>query len=158
MHAVPDGGRLTSAAAWEYRDLKGASVLERELPVSSLGDELLLDLLQLTDAAGVLSIYVDAGSGRTAAIDTRDRLAELERRIAANGSPLVADALTEALVRLEPTLERLLDPRSPGRGRALFMGLTGSEVLVFSSRVRSSTRCSRRSTAGGPRAGGPARL
>jgi hypothetical protein len=115
-------------------------VLERELSVSSLDNELLLDLLQTTDAAGVLSIYVDAGNDRVAAIDVRNRLAELERRIAGNGSPLVADALTRSLTRLQPVLQRLLDPRSPGRGRALFVGLTGSGVISFSSQLRLPNR------------------
>jgi hypothetical protein len=115
-------------------------VLERELSVSSLDNELLLDLLEMTDDAGVLSIYVDAGNDRAAAIDVRNRLAELERRIAGNGSPLVADALTRSLTRLEPVLERLLDPRSPGRGRALFVGLTGAEVVSFSSQLRFPNR------------------
>jgi hypothetical protein len=115
-------------------------VLERELSVSGLDNELLLNLLQMTDPAGVLSIYVDGGNDRGTAIDVRNRLAELERRVAANGSPLVADALTHALTRLEPVLDRLLDPRSAGRGRALFVGLTASEVISFSSQLRLPNR------------------
>lgn len=113
-------------------------MLERELSLGSLDDELLLELLQMSDGAGVLSIYVDTGVDRAAAIDVGNRLAELEQRIARDGSSAVADAtaLTKALARAEPVLARLLDPRSPGRGRALFLGLSRGEAISFSSQLR----------------------
>jgi hypothetical protein len=117
-------------------------MLERELSVSSLDNELLLELLQMSDDAGVLSIYVDTGVDRAAAIDVGNRLAELKQRIAGDGSSPVgsATALTEALARAEPLLARLVDPRSPGRGRALFVGLSRGEAISFSSQLRLANR------------------
>ena len=62
----------------------------RELTAADLGDEVLLDLIRNDDPLGVLSIYVDGGSTATdrgAAIDIKNRLVELERGVAYDGSP-----------------------------------------------------------------------
>ena len=61
----------------------------------------LLALVHQTDPLGVLSIYVDVqpegpgGGARASAIDIRNRLAELERRIRADGNPQRARALRD---------------------------------------------------------------
>src|SRR5690606_692935 len=63
-----------------------------------------------------------------AAIEVRNRLAELERNLEQEGPPERARALARALRRLEPELERLTSPRESGRGRALFAPLADGEA------------------------------
>ena len=121
-------------------------MVERELNAVELDERVLLDLVRSTDPVGVLSIYIDAHSGapdpgsRSWAIDLDNRLAELKRRIADNGAPELEDALRQALVRIGPLLERQIDPRSSGRGRALFVWLDRLEVMSFSSQMRLPNR------------------
>jgi hypothetical protein len=121
-------------------------MVERELNAIELDERMLLDLVRSTDPVGVLSIYIDAHSGapdpgpRSWAIDLDNRLAELERRIADNGRPELENALRRALVRIRPLLERKIDPRSSGRGRALFVWLDRLDVTSFSSQMRLPTR------------------
>jgi hypothetical protein len=115
-------------------------MLERELSVSGLDNDVLVDLLHQTDPAGVLSIYVRAGNDRGSTIDIRNRLGDLERQLANDGAPLVADALTRTLRQLDPLLDRLLDQRSPGCGRALFVGLTAADAISFSSQLPLANR------------------
>jgi hypothetical protein len=115
----------------------------RELTAADLGDEVLLDLVRNDDPLGVLSIYVDGESsvtGRGAAIDIKNRLVELERNVADDGSPRRADALSETLRRIGATVERFFDPRADGRGHALFAWLGGAELVSVSSRLRVPNR------------------
>jgi hypothetical protein len=101
----------------------------------------LLALVHQTDPLGVLSIYVDVqpegpgGGARASAIDIRNRLAELERRIRADGNPQRARALRDRLERLAPEIELLLDPREGDRGRALYVPLRNGPTTRFSSRL-----------------------
>jgi hypothetical protein len=121
-------------------------MVERELKAVELDERVLLDLVRSTDPIGVLSIYIDAHSGtpdlgsRGWAIELDNRLGELERRIADNGTPELGDALRQALGRNAPLLERQIDPRSSGRGRALFAWLGRSQVTSFSSQMRLPNR------------------
>lgn len=121
-------------------------MVERELNAGELDERVLLDLVRSADPVGVLSIYVDAHSGapdpgsRSWAIDLDNRLAELKRRIADNGPPELESALRQALVRIEPLLEHQIDPRSSGRGRALFVWLDRLAVTSFSSQMRLPNR------------------
>jgi hypothetical protein len=121
-------------------------MVERELNAGELDERVLLDLVRSTDRVGVLSIYIDAYSGapdpgsRSWAIDLDNRLAELKRRIGDSSTPELEDALRQALVRIGPLLERLIDPRSSGRGRALFVWLDRLEVMSFSSQMRLPNR------------------
>jgi hypothetical protein len=85
----------------------------RELTAADLGDEVLVDLIRNDDPLGVLSIDVDGESGvtgRRAAIDIKNRLVELERYVADDGSPRRADALSATLRRIAATVERFFDP------------------------------------------------
>jgi hypothetical protein len=87
-----------------------------------------------------LSIYVDAHSPRAGAIEVENRLADLERRLASNGSVELADAVARLTRRMTPALERLVDPGASGRGRALFAPLGRSEVTTFSTQLRLPNR------------------
>lgn len=118
-----------------------------ELTTSELFDsDTLLALSRRTAAAGVLSVYVEADAGadpglQGAAIDIKNRLAQLERNIAAEGPPERTRALREGIDRLAPELERLTSPQEQGRGRALFAPLgEEQEVVRFSSQMPLTNR------------------
>jgi|SRR5215216_5720078 len=70
-----------------------------------------------------------------AAIDIKNRLVELERHVADDGSPGRADALSAMLRRIGATVERFFDPRADGRGHARFAWLGGAEPVSVSSRL-----------------------
>jgi hypothetical protein len=115
----------------------------RELTAADLGDGVLVDLIRHDDPVGVLSLYVDRESsvtGRGAAIDIKNRLVELERNVADDGSPRRADALSATLRRIGAEVERFFDPRADGRGHALFAWLGGEELMSVSSRLRLPNR------------------
>jgi Bacterial archaeo-eukaryotic release factor family 10 len=123
--------------------MEGDPVVVRELTAADLGDDVLLDLIRNDDPLGVLSIYVDGGSAATdqgAAIDIKNRLVELERGVADDGSPQLAEALSATLRRIAPAVERLFEPRASGRGRALFAPLSAGELTSVSSRLRLPNR------------------
>jgi hypothetical protein len=118
-------------------------VVVRELTAADLGDDVLLDLIRNVDPLGVLSIYVDGVStatGRGAAIDIKNRLVELERSVADDGSPQLAEALSATLRRIAPLVERSVEPRASGRGRALFAPLSAGELTAVSNRLRVPNR------------------
>jgi Bacterial archaeo-eukaryotic release factor family 10 len=115
-------------------------VVQRELTGADLDRDVLLELVRADDPLGVLSIYVDAHDRRTAAIEVKNRLAELERRLADNGSAELADAVPRLIRRVTPVLQRLLGAGGAGRGRALFAPLEGSGVTTFSSQLRLPNR------------------
>jgi hypothetical protein len=115
-------------------------MVRRELTAADLDDDLLLELVRTRDPLGVLSIYVDAQNPRAGAIEVKNRLADLERRLASNGSVELADAVPRLIRRITPILERLVEPGAPGRGRALFAPLGRSEVTTFSTQLRLPNR------------------
>ena len=115
-------------------------MVQRELTAADLDDDLLLELVRARDPLGVLSIYVDAHSPRAGAIEVKNRLADLERRLAFNGSVELADAVPRLIRRITPALERLVDAGATGRGRALFAALGRSEVTMFSTQLRLPNR------------------
>jgi hypothetical protein len=104
-----------------------------------LDAQALLGLLQRSDPVGVLSIYVDArpdpavSRSRRSAIDIKNRLAELERRVSHEGPPERARAVRSRLESIAPEMERVLDPREGGRGRALYVPLGDEPAVRFSS-------------------------
>jgi Bacterial archaeo-eukaryotic release factor family 10 len=106
--------------------------------------EALLALSRRTAAYGVLSIYVQADARadpglQGAAIDIKNRLAELRRNVAAEGPPGRTQAIRDGIERLTPEIERLTNPKEPGRGRALFAPLDG-ELIRFSSQMPIANR------------------
>lgn len=108
-----------------------------------LDDEAVLELSRRTDELGVLSIYVNAvpGNPGAAAIDVRNRLGELRRRLHDSGSPEDrVGAIIDAMDRLTPEVEDLLRPGEPGRGRMLFAALADDWVVRLSSPLPVSTR------------------
>jgi hypothetical protein len=85
----------------------------------------LRDIARMHDAVGVLTVYVDATPPEPTAAhppwDERARV-ELERLLPRSGK------MRSALERLEPAVERVLDPRTSGRGRALFAAVGGDQL------------------------------
>jgi hypothetical protein len=112
-----------------------------DLYAEDLDTEALRRLVGQRDRLGVLSIYVDArpedGSGYGAAgIDIRNRLADLDRRLTSDDLTGHANALRSALGGHWADIERLVDPREQGRGRALYLPLDGAgEPARFSARL-----------------------
>jgi hypothetical protein len=96
-----------------------------------------LELSRLTDPVAVLSVYVDARPGtlRTASIDIKNRITELERRIAGDGSQERSRAIREGIARLEAEIDRLTDPEEPGRGRILFAAMTDGWLRCVSTQL-----------------------
>jgi len=94
---------------------------------------------------GVLSVYVDADTGadpglQAARIDIRNRLAELQRNVEAEGPAERAAAVGDALRRLGPEIERLTSPQASGRGRVLFAPLGGGDVTRIASQLPVANR------------------
>jgi hypothetical protein len=113
----------------------------QELTATDLDSSGLHALLGGADPIGVLSIFVDgAADGRATAIDIQNRLAQLERAVVDDGPPERAAALTEALARFAPGLERVYDLSARGRGRALFTPLSGCMPTLFSTQLRLPNR------------------
>ena len=114
-------------------------MLPPTMVAADLGPETLLDLLRHDDPLGVLSIFADVGlGGRAAEIDVRYRLTELERRLREE-EPTTA-ALADTLARIEPELSAMLDPAGHGRGRALFVPLSGAEPTRLSTQLQLTNR------------------
>ena len=103
--------------------------------------ETITTLLRQAPEGGVLSIYVGADSGadpglQGTGIDIRNRLAELQRNLDADR----ARAVTDALQRLTPEIERLTNPQERGRGRVLFAALGTDEVTRFAGQMPVANR------------------
>lgn len=117
-----------------------------ELTTDQLFDaETVAALLRQAPDGGVLSIYVAADPGadpglQGAAIDIRNRLSELERNVEREGPPERAAAVSDALRRLAPEVERLTSPHEPGRGRVLFAPIADGEVTRFAGRMPVANR------------------
>jgi hypothetical protein len=101
----------------------------------------LLEILRLRDRYGVLSAYVDADPREQASarpgwmVAAENALDDLRSRAKAEGDRDRWTAIQKALGRLEPELEALLDPRRPGRGRALFATIERGDVRRLSLQV-----------------------
>lgn len=113
------------------------ATIAESFSVDSLDVETLLELSRLTDPIGVLSVYVDARPGalRTASIDIKNRLAELERRIAGDGSQERSQAVRERIARLDAEIDRLTDPQEPGRGRILLAAISDGWLRRVSTQL-----------------------
>lgn len=94
----------------------------------SIDDTTIRDLLGFEDAKGVLSVYTGFSPAQaadpqpTAPIEIRNQLKALRAEVAGRDPDLVK-VLERRLAAAVPAMERLLDSRAPGRGRALFLGL-----------------------------------
>lgn len=94
----------------------------------TIDDATIRDLIGFEDATGVLSVYTGFTPSRaadpqpTAPIEIRNQLRALRADLAVRDADL-ARAVDERIDTIAPELDRLLDPRSPGRGRALFVGV-----------------------------------
>jgi hypothetical protein len=120
---------------------KGDLVHKRDVTAADLDPAGLLTLLGEREPAGVLSIFVNAGPNvRRSAIDIRNRLSDLQRRVTVQGPYERSDALSAAVERIGPDIERLVDPRQAGRGRALFARVDGGAPILYSSRLRLPNR------------------
>lgn len=99
----------------------------------SLNDTTIRELIGFSDAQGVLSFYAGhtptqaADPQPTAPIEIRNQLRALRQRLA-DGDREIARAVEHRLGHLDGDLDQLLDPRAPGRGRALFVGVASGET------------------------------
>jgi hypothetical protein len=95
----------------------------------ALGTEPLREIARMRDPVGVLSVYVDVvpheAAGRKPLWDEQVRVA---LHHLPDGMGADAAAVRARLHALEPSVERLLDPRTAGRGRVLFATVTGEEI------------------------------
>lgn len=109
-------------------------------------EDSLRDLSRRTDQLGVLSIYVDADPRsdpnlRAVAIDLKNRFRELQRRVGEGAAdPEVRRALSAALERLWPEVERLAAPTGSPRGRMAFVALESGWTLRLESAMPVSNR------------------
>jgi hypothetical protein len=147
MDALPDWRPGDHPAASWYEPAiapgtasDGATMVQRELTGADLDDDLLLELVRMDDPLGVLSVYIDAHDRRTAAIEVKNRLAQLERRMTNNGSAQLADAVPRLIRRITPVVQNLIGAGGTGPGRALFAPLGRRDVTTFSSHLRLPNR------------------
>ena len=98
----------------------------------NIDDATISDLLALEDEQGVLSFYTGhtpeqaADPQPTAPIELRNQLKQLRTRLE-RGDRDTARAVEQRLGKLDGALASLLDPKAPGRGRALFVGVASGE-------------------------------
>ena len=114
------------------------TVIAESLSADSLDLETLLELSCRSDPVGVLSVYLDARPGESAqaaTIDLKNRLAELERRLANDEPPELARAVHDAIARLAGEIGRLIDPEQRGRGRVLFAAIDDTWVTRVSTQM-----------------------
>jgi hypothetical protein len=106
----------------------------------SIDDATIKDLLGFTDDLGVLSFYVGitpaqaADPQPTAPIEVRNDIRALHGRLA-DADPALAKAVDARIAALDGLLDALLDPKAPGRGRALFVGVRDGEVRTVSTQL-----------------------
>ena len=118
------------------------AVIAESFNTRSLDLQTVLELSRRNDPIGVLSVYLDArpGDGQQAAsIDVKNRLAELERRLA-SGAAEYARAVQDGIARLADELDRLIDPEHAGRGRVLFAAIGDRWVTRVSTRLPVQSR------------------
>lgn len=98
----------------------------------NLTDQTLTELLDLHDDVGVLTVttgFADPGDdGKAVRIAWKNRLRDL--RAAADDD--VRDALDARLAEHSQAIDRMLDPRADGKGRAVVLGLGGGQLFSFS--------------------------
>ncbi|MDP9021617.1 MAG: VLRF1 family aeRF1-type release factor [Actinomycetota bacterium] len=101
----------------------------------------ILELLDLRDDVGVLSVYVGITPERAAEpkpgwpIAIRNELRDLKQRVRDEGPHQRFVALDERIDALNGELTRLLDASRHGRGRALFATVTRDRVETLSMQI-----------------------
>jgi hypothetical protein len=103
----------------------------------SIDDATIRELLALEDEYGVLSFYAGhvpaqaADRQPTAPIELRNQLKALRARLEGADRGLVR-AIEARLATLDGPLDALVDPKRPGQGRALFVGVASGEQHTVS--------------------------
>jgi Bacterial archaeo-eukaryotic release factor family 10 len=99
-----------------------------------VNQQTLVSVMRIRDPYGVLSVYVDADpTERTREkpawqVVIKNELEALRERVKSDGPHETWRALFARLEALEPDLERLLDPKESGRGRALYAAVSDGGV------------------------------
>lgn len=98
------------------------------------------ELAGLSDPAGILSVYVTADPAVGAAapawqVRIVNELLALERRLVKDGETARAALLAGRLADVEEHLAALVDTTRTGRGRALFVPLSGGPVRTVAAQV-----------------------
>jgi hypothetical protein len=94
-----------------------------------LADSLINELIDFTDEQGVLSFYVGhtpaqaADPQPTQPIEIRNQIKALKARLVDEGDRDLAAAVDKRIDAVNGDLERFLDPKAHGQGRALFVGV-----------------------------------
>lgn len=101
-------------------------------------------LAGLADEQGVLSIYVTVDPDRQTSspvwlVQVRNEIAALVHRLDSAAQPRTATAVVAGLLAVEPSLRAAVDPATSGRGRALFIPLSGRDVYILSVRAPLTT-------------------
>jgi hypothetical protein len=103
----------------------------------NIDDATIRDLLAWQDEQGILSFYTGhvpsqaADPQPTAPIELRNQIKQLRSRLE-RGDRDTARAIERRLGALDGSLGSLLDAKAPGRGRALFVGVTSGEERSIS--------------------------
>lgn len=106
-----------------------------------LTEKTILELLDVRDAHGVLSVFVGITPDRAAEpepgwpIEIRNQLRDLRQRVKDGGSHERVTAVEERIGALERDLERLLDASNHGRGRALFATIDDDRIETISIQI-----------------------
>jgi hypothetical protein len=106
----------------------------------TIDDTTIRELIDFDDPEGVLSFYVGNTPQRaaerqpTAPIEIRNQLKELTGGLAKR-DPDRAKAVERRLGGIGPAIDLLLDPKAPGRGRALFVGVESGRSETLSLQI-----------------------
>lgn len=117
-----------------------------------LADTTIRDLIEFSDALGVLSFYAGhtpaqaADHQPTLPIEIRNQLKALRARLAEE-DPALARAVDHRLDALNGPLDELTNPKSSGRGRALFVGVESGEHIAVALQIPFAERVLHRQTA-----------
>lgn len=94
-------------------------------------------LRELSDPRGIVSLFVDTGAehgGSGGELALRNAISDLRREVSEEGPPDRSRVLERRLKELSVAIGELLNSAQPGRGRALFAGLSGGAPRSLWSR------------------------
>lgn len=103
-------------------------------------ETILTELIDFTDEAGVLSLYAGFDPSRagdpqpTQPLEIRQQLKETKAGLE-DTAPDRVDLIDERIEELGDTVGGLLDPKAPGRGRALFVRLSDGDTRSVSLQI-----------------------